>query len=154
METKPIFINKYASVIYRLGQTYFDAQLSPWEIGCGQQFFLLRIQEQPGISLMELAQTGYYDKGTATRAVKRLEELGYIRREIDDHDKRIHRLFVAEAGQPVLRATHQALDQWRDILTGGFSQQERKTANQLMERMSENAYGYMKQFGKKEREWK
>lgn len=32
-------ISKYSSMVYRLSQIYFDEQLAPYHIGCGQQFF-------------------------------------------------------------------------------------------------------------------
>ena len=74
-------ISKNASIVYRSSQAFFDETLAPYHIGCGQQFFLMRIYEQPGISQFELAETGSFDKGTCARAVKKLEELGYLRRE-------------------------------------------------------------------------
>ena len=78
-------ISKYASMIYRCGQIYYDEYLTPYHIGCGQQFFLLRIYEKPGISPYELASMGMYDKGTCARALKKLEGEGYIERVVDTH---------------------------------------------------------------------
>lgn len=43
-------ISKYSSMVYRLSQIYFDEQLAPYHIGCGQQFFLLHIYRHPGIN--------------------------------------------------------------------------------------------------------
>lgn len=65
-------ISKHTSIVYRSSQAYFDETLAPYHIGCGQQFFLMRIYEQPGISQFELAETGSFDKGTCARAVKSL----------------------------------------------------------------------------------
>ncbi len=36
-------IGKYISIIQRLNNMYFANQLSSYQIGCGQQFFLLQI---------------------------------------------------------------------------------------------------------------
>ena len=69
-------IGKYISILQRLNNMYFANQLSFYQIGCGQQFFLLQIYKNPGMSLHELASYGQYDKATATRAVKKLEEEG------------------------------------------------------------------------------
>ena len=67
-------IGKYISILQRLSNIYFANELSSYQIGCGQQFFLLQIFKNPGISLQELASNGSFDKETATRAVKKLEE--------------------------------------------------------------------------------
>ena len=41
-------ISKNASIVYRSSQAFFDETLAPYQIGCGQQFFLMRIYEQIG----------------------------------------------------------------------------------------------------------
>ena len=76
-------IGKYISILQRLSNIYFANELSSYQIGCGQQFFLLQIFKNPGISLQELASNGSYDKATATRAVKKLEEEGVQITEVD-----------------------------------------------------------------------
>lgn len=63
---------KYISIIQRNTGRYFDISLEPDHIGSGQQFFLLRIAENEGLTMLDLAQTGSYDKGTVTRAVQKL----------------------------------------------------------------------------------
>ena len=152
MARKLYTINKNASIIYRLSQIYFDAELSPYRIGCGQQFFLLRIYDFPGISILDLARKGYFDKGTTARAVKKLEELGYVRREIDENDRRISRLYITEAACPVIETTISMLRDWNSILTDGFSAEEKAAAERMMDRMADNAFRAVKD-RKREREW-
>lgn len=147
-----LYLHKYASILYRLGQIYFDMELSPCHIGCGQQFFLLRIHEEEGISVLDLAQKGYFDKGTTARAVKKLEEQKYIKRQIDTEDKRVSRLYVTQEGLPIIEATYKALDSWMDIMTEGMDKEEKAQASILMEKMAENANRYMKQRKKEHNE--
>ena len=59
MSLPTYFFTKFTSIIYRLGNRYYDRELARYQIGCGQQFFLLRIHENEGISMYDLAQTGY-----------------------------------------------------------------------------------------------
>lgn len=132
-------ISKYASIMYRCGQIFYDDALAPYHIGCGQQFFLLRINCTPGISQYELAVEGYYDKGTTARAVKKLEELEYIYRCIDEKDHRITRLYVSEKGKPLINIIEQMLQEWRDALMQGFQEDEKEMAITLMKRLGENA---------------
>lgn len=146
------FFSKYISILYRLGNIYYDAELEPYQIGCGQQFFLLRIHEYPGTSLLELARKGYYDKGTTARAVKKLEDQGYIKRDIDPVDKRIHKLFITEKAIPVIEETYAMLENWNKILTEGLSQEEKAAVDQLTEKMAENANAYFIK-RRKEKEW-
>ena len=81
-------ISRLISVIHRHGMRFFDWSLADTEIGPGQQFFLVCIYENPGISMQKLAKIGHFDKGTVTKAVKKMEDQGYLRREPDVCDKR------------------------------------------------------------------
>lgn len=144
MEQKIYYISRHASVMHRLSHIYFDLELSRFKIGCGQQFFLLRIADKPGISLLSLAQEGYFDKGTTARAVKKLEAEGYVRRITDEKDKRIIRLYATEKAQCILPEIRRMMIRWHELLTGGLSEKEQAIAGQLMERMAENAHTYLK----------
>ena len=104
MRSSAYFFTKFTSIIYRLGNRYYDRELARHQIGCGQQFFLLRIYENEGISMYDLAKTGYYDKGTVTRAIQKLEELSLIRCQVDEADRRIRHLYTTPAARPIDRA--------------------------------------------------
>ena len=54
MEQGQFSFSKHISILYRCGQSYYDDVLREYGIGCGQQFFLLRISQLPGISLLEV----------------------------------------------------------------------------------------------------
>lgn len=138
-------VSRWASAIYRMGNRFYDRALARDGIGCGQQFFLLRIQEEQGIGVNELAKLGRFDKGTAARAVQKLEELGYLRREEDPRDKRAQRLYTTEQAEPVMATAREAVEQWNGILTKGLTQEERVAAEQLLVKMAENAATYLKQ---------
>ncbi len=152
MEEKRCAIQRYSSVLYRLSSIYFDQALAPFHIGSGQQFFLLRIGDHPGISVQELARQGCYDKATAARAVQKLAEQAYIRVEPDPDDKRIHRLYLTGQAEPIIRETRNMLGRWNEILMCGIREEEQKTAERLMSRMAQNASGHLAK-RKKEREW-
>ena len=143
MEQGQFSFSKHISILYRCGQSYYDDVLREYGIGCGQQFFLLRISQLPGISLLELAQIGSFDRGTATRAVQKLEELGYIRRVGDPNDRRVVRLYVTEKARPVIEATLAARQRWNDILTQGMTSKQREAAKTLLVAMSQNAHQYV-----------
>lgn len=144
MDKESGLIDKYVSIIYRMGMVYFDEYLSSFHIGCGQQFFLMNISTHPGMSQLELTQIGGFDQATTARAVKKLEESGFIRRMADEKDKRINKLYVTEAAAPILQATMKMLNGWRGILTEGMTESEKTAIGILLERMSENARNYIK----------
>lgn len=140
-----MFLGRNISIAYRMANRYYDRVLAPWGIGCGQQFFLLRIYENQGISMYDLARMGLYDKGTVTRAVQKLEELGYVRSEADECDKRVRRLYATEAAEPVVQEGYAARIRWNEMLTQGMAPEEAEMARALLSRMAENAIRALEQ---------
>lgn len=136
-------LSRLVSIIYRHGCRFFDCSLSPSGIGFGQQFFFIRIYEEPGISMQKLAQMGHFDKGTVTKAVKKLEEQGYLIREPDTEDKRIHHLYITEAGKKAIDKIYELRNHWNEILSDGMSSEEKEQAEKLLSKMADNAYSYM-----------
>ncbi len=120
-------IGKYISIIQRLNNAYFANQLSSYQIGCGQQFFLLQIFKKPGMSLHELASFGHYDKVT----------------EMAQEDKRIRRIYVTEKATNVVGKTLESVNDWADILLKGFTNEERDAAEQMLIRMACNALDHI-----------
>lgn len=136
-------IGKYISIIERLKNIYYANELSSYQIGCGQQFFLLQIFKHPGMSLQELASFGHYDKATATRAVKKLEEEGYVLTETGTEDKRVRKISITQKAKPVVEKTWECLDEWENMILNGFTKEERDMAEKLLIKMAENARNHM-----------
>ena len=144
---KTYYLGRHASILYRQANRFYDRALAPYGIGCGQQFFLLRIFEHQGINVLDLARLGQFDKGTATRAVQKLEEEGYIRSEPDPQDRRMRRLYTTPTAEPIVEKVFAARERWNRILTRGMCQEEIEQADKLLAHMAENALNYIRQEG-------
>ena len=138
------FFNRLASVIYRQGNSFFDKELADTPVGTGQQFFLLLVYENPGISALDLAKQGRFDKGTVTKAVQKLIAQECIRWESDEKDGRIRHLYATEKGERILDEVRRVREAWNTILVQGMTAEEIAQADQLLKKMAENAYCYKK----------
>lgn len=134
---------RYASIIDRQSKSYYDRALKEYKIGCGQQFFLLWIYESPGVPLTVLSEQGRFDKGTTTKAVQKLKQLGYIRSEQDEKDKRMQKLFVEEKAIPVVEKIYAVREKINSLLSTGFTEEEEALAGIILKKMSENAGTYL-----------
>lgn len=133
----PATFLKYISILQRNTSRYFDMVLEPFGIGSGQQFFLRQIYENEGISMYDLAKIGCFDKGTVTKAVQKLEELGYVKILADEKDRRIKRLHITSAAQQVLEKVYQKRDLWKNSLTENIPPEKEKELEQLLEKMAQ-----------------
>lgn len=134
-----IQISRLFSIIHRQGTRYIDRELLKTEVGFGQQFFLVCIHETSGITMQKLSQLGSFDKGTVTKAVKKLEAQGYLIRKSDDLDKRLTHLYLTEAALPLLEEVYRIRRQWNDILLNRLTEVEREQAEALLIKIAENA---------------
>ena len=105
-----------------------DRKLSRFEMGSGQFLFLLSLYNHDGISQESLAKALKFDKGTTAVAMKQLEAQGYIVREIDCSDKRSRRVFITPKARAIESEFMKTITDWTDVLTRGFSEQEKVAA--------------------------
>ena len=91
-----------------------NIEFKEYQLSKGQYLYLIRIFENPGIIPDRLAEMINVDRTTAARAIKKLEEKGFIRKEADDVNKKIRRLFVTEDGAklvPIIQLENQYSNQ-------------------------------------------
>ena len=101
------------SVGYLLGRARasllsgLDAELAPFGLNAMQYAVLKHLGEGNARTAADLCRYMYYDTGSMTRILDRLEEKGLLRRERGHDDRRVVLLHVAAAGRaqlPRLRA--------------------------------------------------
>ena len=131
---------KHISTIQRCTQRYFETALAGFSIGYGQQFFLLRISEQEGISLQELAKRGNYDKTTVTKAVQKLTKKRLVRSVPDPQDRRIHHLYLTDTARHLIERLYEVRDHCKNQLTEEFSEQEKAQMEALLSKMASRAW--------------
>ena len=139
MEHQAITILRYISLLQRNTRRYFDLMLEQDQIGSGQQFFLLRIFENDGISMQDLARLGSFDKGTVTRAVQKLVIEGYVRTEADPQDKRVRHIYLTERARPLIDHVYQIRDYWTEALTRGLRDEEKQRLLGALRDMAERS---------------
>lgn len=136
MRRKSVTFLKFISMIQRNTNRYFDLELEDDHIGSGQQFFLLRIAENEGITMYDLAQMGGFDKGTVTKAVQKLIERGYIRMTVDHYDKRVRHLYTTSRAKELIERVYDLRDDWNARITASLTDEQRAQVFDLLERMA------------------
>lgn len=136
-------ILKHMAGMARMTQAYFNDRMKAYSLGGGQQFFMHRIARYPGLSMAELARMGFYDNCTATRAVKRLAEAGYVRMEPDKKDGRIKRLYATEKADELLKSIREMRSDWYEIVTDGLSEEEKGQLGELLSKVADNACAHL-----------
>lgn len=135
-------IGKWISILYRYGQSYISRRMEPYNIGCGQYIFLMTLYKKDGISQEELSDLLKIDKATTAKALKKLEEEGYIVRNVDSDDKRAYRVYVTQKALDIKPDFINAIDNWNNILSSGITAEEKEIILKLLKKMTENALAH------------
>ena len=114
----------YISAIYRHMQVLISAELAPFRIGSGQYIFLMAIASRQPITQKELSQKLLIDKTTTAKAIMKLEEEGYVRREADPADNRYHLLYLTESGREAVPHVQEALARVKNKTRKGIADDE------------------------------
>ncbi len=136
---KKYSINRWISILYRYGQSHISKQLEFYNIGSGQYIFLLALYKKDGISQEEISGYLKIDKATTAKAIKKLENEGYVKRDIDSRDKRAYKVFLTQKALDINPAIHDVLKKWSAVLSEGLTKDEKSMTLDLLSRMAENA---------------
>lgn len=92
--------------VARMMRTRFDRWARTYGLTRAQGVILARLSLQPCLSQNELANVCDVEPITVGRLVDRLEARGLIERRPDPSDRRIKRLYLLPASEPILAAIH------------------------------------------------
>src|SRR5690348_8770632 len=98
--------------VARLLRTRFDQRARARGMTRAQWVILARLSRQPGMSQNELAGICEVEPITIGRLVDRLEARGLVERRPDPTDRRVNRLHLLPAAQPIL----EEITSYRDVL--------------------------------------
>ena len=103
---------------------------------------MIHLYKNDGISQEKLSELINIDKGTTAKAIKKLEELGYVERNKDISDKRVNKIYLTEKALEIKDEFLASLTKWEDILTSNLSDEEilygLKILNKLTKNVSKN----------------
>ena len=132
-------IGKSLSIVYRYRQIIINYRLKPYNLGSGQHVFLLNIAKNEGINQKDLTNLVMMDKATTAKALKKLEEHGYIYRQCNQKDRRYNQLFLTEKGHEMLPIITSILMEITEELTVGMTKEECQYFATYLDKMLNNA---------------
>lgn len=135
-------ISRYISNFYRMGNSFLIKEYKGYDIGAGQYPFLIQLYLKEGISHDELTEKMSVDKATTTRAIIKLEEAGYVKRVLNEKDRRKYHIYltdkaVAKKDEILLKSYH-----WENQLIGSLDKEELESLFSILRKMAKNNPGY------------
>jgi DNA-binding MarR family transcriptional regulator len=107
----------------------------------GQEFLLINLWPQDGLTHTEIAEHLCVQPATLSRMLDRLVKTGLVQRQQDSGDQRVSRVYLTEKGQELLEPIQQTWDELERISFANLTPEERLLLRRILLQVSENLEG-------------
>ncbi len=137
------YLGRWIARIYRATQSFMAARLRGTGIGYGQFPFLRFLAGRDRVCQDEIARSLHFDKGTATRALQKLEKAGLVRRRGDAADARRQLVSLTARGRALAGRIDGELGAWHGILTRGLPGPVQNSLHHGLQHLAANAEAHL-----------
>lgn len=134
-----VSVGKLISRLYWCTQSYFERELFSYGIGSGEIPVLLTLYNEGDLNQKILTEKLFVDKATVSREIRKLTQLGYIKRRRDERDRRNYIISLTVKGKVIIPKIREISIKWKEILLKNFSVEEKEFIIYAMKKMLENA---------------
>ena len=125
-------------VIARSLDTISNIEFKQYDLTKGQYIYLARIYENPGIIQEKVAEMIKVDRTTAARAIKKLENNGFIVRKQAPDNKKEKKLYVTKKGEETYPILSREENYSNEIALSGLSNSQKEQVFELLEVVEKN----------------
>ncbi|MFC4712961.1 MarR family winged helix-turn-helix transcriptional regulator [Planococcus dechangensis] len=111
-------------MIARALDSISNIEFKELELTKGQYLYVVRICENPGIIQEQLLDLIKVDRSTATRAIQKLEQHGFVEKHNDPDNKKIKRIYPTEKARQVYPLIILENNYSNNVALKGFSDEE------------------------------
>nr|WP_295000445.1 MarR family transcriptional regulator [uncultured Methanobrevibacter sp.] len=109
-------IGKLIAIISKNQTLYLNRHLEDFNINASQLHFLFEISHQKEINQEQIASRCNIDKGAVARSIRKLEENGLVKRQIDNNNRRQNIISLTSKGEETLKKAIKQLDDWEEYV--------------------------------------
>ncbi|MDO5294995.1 MAG: MarR family winged helix-turn-helix transcriptional regulator [bacterium] len=132
-------ISRYINYLHRQGVSTLCNSYKHYNLGAGQYQFLVYLFVKDGITHEELTDKIGVDKATTTRALKKLDDCGYITKVCDSKDKRKQYIYLTDYAKSNKDKILQIARDWESHLVEELSEEELEQLYVLLRKMTQNS---------------
>ena len=79
------------------------------------------------------------DKASIAKAVRPLEKEGYIRREVDENDKRAYKVYLTQKAFDIREELFEVINEWENTLLSDLSDSDKELFLKFLKKVALNA---------------
>lgn len=145
-------IGRMITLISRKCQGYLSRELAKYDLTAAEQPFFMALRRCEGMTQEELTAIVCVDKSATARAVRSLEEKGFLIRVQDTNNRRQNLIFPTEKAKRMGEDVRKELLRFNDLLICGLSPQTAEEVYTALQKIEENLEALLASAKNKERE--
>lgn len=126
------------SIILRCSRSFLEKRLKQYDISYNEQIMLMYISKNEYTNQDNIAKNFMTDKGTVAKAIKKLEEKGFILRKENPDNKRENIIALTAKGREIISYMNKLLTEWQEIVFKDISEEEINQAKKIKEKILTN----------------
>jgi len=115
--------------------------LSRIDLYPGQEFLLINLWPEDGLTHSEVAESLCVQPATVTKMLDRLVRTGLVQRQQDSNDQRVSRVYLTEKGRQLLQPIQQVWNELEQISFANLTLEERLLLRRILTQVYENLGG-------------
>lgn len=123
------------TTISRAHSAFLFKELEKLGITGGQYQFLVGLTHEDSITQEDLANNFHMNESTIARALRKLEDVGMVQREVDESNRRRKIITVTEKGRTTVNIISKMDEKWEEKL-GSLSDREKKELKEMLRALS------------------
>ena len=131
-------IARMITLLSRKCQCYFSRELPKFGITAAEQPFFMALQRCEGITQEELTAVVCVDKSATARAVRSLEQKGFLIRVQDKNNRRQNRIYPTEKARQLGPVVKKELLHFNAMMIQGIPPETAELIYAALEKMEEN----------------
>lgn len=124
--------------VSRLRRSAYDQLMKPLRITRARWWVLAHLSRHDGMMQSQLADVLDVGKASLGTVVDQLENSGWVERHPDPFDKRVKRVYLTRAAQPLIKRMTVEEDQFNQRVLGSLSDEDRETLVRVLGRIKES----------------
>lgn len=134
MNNLSIYLKKITQAEYHK----VDKKLGKYSLVKGQAALLSVIKENNGTTQNELANIFNVKYSSMSERLNKLEDLGYIEKELDNENQRFKRVYITPEGKKAVVQANKLLKTFEETMYKGFAKKDKKQLENYLEKIVEN----------------
>lgn len=130
-------IEKWCSVFNRRIRTEINRRCSPYGLNEANFFYLLIVDENPGISQNRMIEIIQRDQSIVTRHINHLVDAGWLEKRTATSDRRKSELFLTDKGREIIPVLDRMMDDISEESVAGLTRDEAATLERLLKKAAE-----------------